>query len=298
MLNLFLMRWKFLFFTFLVVSFFSGLFIRNGGISFKTKKVSFPQLTQNEDFLAFCKEAAASPDVFKYFKRNPIYNLFYENLSYEDGKKILKGIKEKMPELLESDLLERIRKMDCLGGPHIYDFGSIGPFSATTLHYLKFAGDLKKAFGPMNELRIIEIGVGCGGLCKVLHEVFDIEHYAIIDLPESLELARKHLSALGLHHIRYFTPDEIKLEPSDLLISYQGFTESSAPLQKRYIRKLFASAARGYLLCHFFPKHFNLRSMQKKELLQSIQTRQKEVMIHPEEQSGIDEKNYVLTWGQ
>lgn len=204
-------------------------------------------------------------------------------------------IVKRTPELLDKDLLERVRRIDCLGGPKVDYFGSVGPFSATTLFYLKIAGDIKRIFGDVKNLMVIEIGGGCGSLCKVLHEVLDIEQYVIIDVPECIELARKHLAALDLHHVRFLTPDEVNFEACDLLISCYGFSQSSAPLQKRYLKKLFPAAARGYFMCGFYPKQYQTFSMDKNNLLKRIQKVKKEIQIYPEEPTSGNQ-NFLLTW--
>lgn len=290
------MKWKIVVAIFFTACFCTGWFVRNGDMSFKRKRETPKQMTNHPAFLSFCKEAIKDPTIFSQFKRHPMYTLFHENVTFEEGLEVIKILKERSPELLDECILEEVRRVDFLGEPKVYQFEPIGPFSPTTLLYLKMAGDIKKMFGPMERLRIVEIGGGSGGFCKVLHEVLDIEHYTIIDLPEASQLAKKFLREMGLNHVHFMTPEEINLQPYDLLISYNGFTESNRSLQRRYIKKLFPYASKGYLVCNFYPRQFRVGSYDREDLLAHIQTKQKQIQLHPEEPS-TGEKNFVLTWG-
>lgn len=254
-------------------------------------------MTEIPSFLGFCEEAASDPEVFKKFKRNPIYALFHDNGTFEEGRYFLKKIKHSFPELLDPALLEKVRTIDCVGRPKIHDFGSVGPFSPSTLHYLKIAADLKSQFGKLENARIIEIGGESGALCKVLHEVFDVDHYVIVNLKEPLGLIQKHLTKLGLKHVQYVTTDELKLEPCDLLISTHGFSESSSTLQKRYMRKLFSGAKRGFIFCRFYPKQFQLMAMKKDPLIKRAKRVCGNVSLLPEDPSTGND-NFILSWSQ
>ena len=289
------MKWKLIVFAFFLALFFVGFFIRNGGVSFNLPKPAATQLTNNTAYLGVCKQVLSNPEMFQQFKRHPIYNLFYENVSFEEGVEILNLLKKEDPEILKPKLLEKIRRIDCIGGPCVFTYEPIGPFSPTTLSYLKIATDLKKMLGPKEKLRIIEIGGGNGGLCKVLHEVLDIEQYTIIELEESLELAEKHLRALDIKRVQFMRPQDVKIEPCDLLISQNGFSESSQTLQKKYIKKLFSSAQSGYILCSFYPKYYRVQALKKQDLLKCLQKEKLKVEMHPEiPRTG--KSNFVLTW--
>lgn len=282
------MKWKIT----LVILFSACFFIAIAKLNFNSKNDSLTQLMNNELFLKFCDEASSNSEMFQEFKRSPIYNLFHENVTFEEAQRFLSHLELYAPVLLEEDLLARLRKIDCVGGPFVHSFNSVGPFSPTTLMYLKIAGELKRIFGEMKDLCVIEIGGGSGGLCKVLHEVFNIKRYTIIDFKESAKLAKAHLQALGLEHVQFLTPDKLKLESCDLLISYNGFSESNVSLQKRLIKQFFSSAQRGYLNCSFYPKHYPLHALNKQQLMRKIKSQQSEIEIYSEEQNA-----FILTWG-
>jgi len=273
----------------------SGLYMQGGPL--KKKKKVLPHITQNEPFLAFCKKAIADPKVFRRFKRDPIYNLFYENVSFEEGNALLHWIQERMPEVLEENKLEKVRELDYLGNPHVYVFEPIGPFSASTLQYLKIAGELQSHFGDLKKVRIVEIGGGCGGLCKILCDLFDVEQYSIIDFPESLELCKKHLQALGMEGVQFIPLDEVKSQRCDLLISQYHFSGANGLIQKKLMKKLFPRASYGYLVCNFYPRHFRIRPLAKEQLFKKIKRLHQNVEILPEEpQTG--KENCVVLWAK
>lgn len=252
------------------------------------------QFSDNELYLQYCKEAAEDDTLFAAFKRNPIYNLFYEGMTFEEGNDHLRIAFAQTPEIFDSRLLEKIRRLDCIGRPHVHNYGFAGPFSPSTLYYMKIASDLKLRFGEIDRLSVIEINGGSGGLCKVLHDIFDIDQYTIVDLGESAELSKKHLSKQGLSHVQFITPEEMKLMECDLLISYGGMTDASKSLQKRYIKHLLPGALRGYLICHFFPRHYGLKGFRKGELIERIQ-QVFPIEIQPE-QPPTGKENCILTW--
>jgi len=251
-------------------------------------------LSENEAYLEYCKEATEKEELFVAFKRNPIYNLFHEGMNFEEGQEHLRIAFLQTPELFDSHILEKIRRLDCIGCPRVHNYGFVGPFSPSTLHYLKIASDLKLRFGEIKHMSVIEINGGSGGLCKTLHDIFDIDRYTIIDTEESSGLTKKHLKMQGLSHVQCITPSEMKLLKCDLLISIGGMTEASKSLQKRYIKHLLPGAERGYLVCHFFPRHFGLKGLKKRELIERIR-QTFPIEIHPENPP-TGKENCVITW--
>ncbi len=274
-----------------------GICIQNEKIELKKGKQKISQMTENGPFLTFCQTATLDPKTFSHFKRHPLYTIFHENRTYHEGAGALKLIQRDSPELLETDILENVRRLDCVGNPQVHTFEPVGPFSPTTLIYLKVAADLKNLVGSAGDLRVIEVGGGSGGLCKVLHDVLDIEHYTIVDLPESAELVKKHLQVFGLDHVHFITPTEVNLEPYDLVVSYTGFTEASSSLQKRYIRKLLPNASMGYLICNFYPRQVFAGALNKEELIQKIQAKCGMIDVASEELIP-DENSCIIKWGK
>ncbi len=274
----------------------TALYVKNGRLGFKSKKKSASQVTNVEAFRHFCKNAVASPQLFAHFKSDPIYTLFYENASEEEGRVHLSLIGQRTPELLSPAILEKVSLNDTLGSPKTYHFEGAGTFSPTTLRYLKVASDLKRSFQSLDGMKIIEIGGGYGGQCKILFDLFDIASYTIIDLPEGLELTKKYLQALGVtSRVHFLKPTQVESQECDLLISNYGFTESSAALQSHYFDALLRRAPRGYMTCNFFYKHFRVRPWTKEGLLKKLSSLPIKMHVLPEEPQ-IGEENFVVIW--
>lgn len=265
-----------------------GGYYKNG---LKKKPKLNQQVTGIVAFRDVCKKAVHDDHYFRNFKRDPIYTLFFENLNFEQGKEILAKVE---PNLLQPELLEKYRLSDSFGGCFLYSFEKIGQFSSSTLRYVKIASDLKKSFGSLDGMHIVEIGGGHGALCKIIHDIATPASYMIVDNKETLSLAKKALSLQGLNNIHFVRPEKLKKESWDLIISDYSFTESSQHLQKAYVDKIFNQTPRGYLTCNFFAKHFRVRPMPKKTLLKSLQKRE---IQFAEELPHTGPENFVAIWG-
>ncbi len=228
-----------------------------------------PSISENRVYPAFCQTAASNEQEFAHFKRHPIYNLIQEYTTFEEGADYLDWIDRCAPDLWNK--VEHFRQNDRLGDPRTFDYGKIGLFSPSTLRYIKMAGELKRAFGDLNGMRVIEMGGGYGGQCKILSDLFAFQSYTIVDFPSNLALARAYLEKLGVRHVRFLTPEELRMEESyDLAISQYGFSECNRTVQKRYLERILARADRSYLVCAFYPKHFRIRPFGKEELLEKL----------------------------
>lgn len=282
------MKIRIFLFALMAAAFFVGLYIRN--------REDPPRcLADHPTFLQFCERAAHQPEFFKKFKREPLYSVFNESFSYEEGRTILEMLEAQSPEILEKELVERIRVVDRYGNPLVYSYDSYGPFSPETLFHLKVAADLKQAFGTRGPLRIVEVGGGCGSLCKVIHEVLDVAEYTMVQLEEEMELAKTHLRLVGLDSVKWVNPGDLKALGCDLLISAYAFTESSAKQQIDYMKKLFPEAKQGYLICNFLPKHYGIHALKKEKLLKKLGEIHANLTILPEEpRTGIH--NCTVIW--
>lgn len=271
------------------------LYIKNGRIALTAKRRFFTQLTDNEAFRHICHWAALSPEIFSQFKRDPIYTLFCENLTEEQGKEVHSYLKTNAPQLLRTEEIEKFRLQDNIGNPTTYTFETIGEFSPSTLFAIKVAHDLEKHFGSLNHFKVVEIGAHHGTQCKILKDLFPDVEYTIVDLPEALELSKKVLETLGISSVRFLTPNQLVPEQVDLVLSNYAFTESNARLQQRYFTHLFRQAKRGYLTCNFFPKHFRVKPWKKEELLKKFDKTLARIELLPEiPQTG--QENFVLIW--
>jgi hypothetical protein len=240
---------KRLFLIALITTVLSGLFIWNvhnkRTALLKHKPVCF---ADNSIYPGVCTAAANDPHEFNRFKRNCLLNLYFENETFEEGKKYLQAIKIQSPGFLTK--FEQIRKNDLLGTPRQFDYGIDGLFSPSTLHYAKIASDLEAYFGSLDGFKVVEIGGGYGGQCMVLSRLFSLKNYTLVDLPKCLDLSQKYLADLGISNVEFLPIDHIaKVQECDVVFSYFSFSELDRSLQMDYFKKLVGSAKRGYLIC-------------------------------------------------
>lgn len=252
--------------------------------------------SDRQGYPEFCASAASGDDAFAVF-RAPTKNSYtrvLEHFSRSDGEDHLIALKERNPEIAK--YLSRFASSNNVGAPELFDYGFDGLHAASTLRYARNLGDLHEKFGSLNDLHIVEIGSGYGGLAKVVFDAFTPGSYTLIDLPEAVQLAGRFLRATlsPENYKRVKLVDGTKLcEPlhSDLAISNCAFSECSPKVQKAYIRNVLAPAKRGSLL-------INLR---RESLPPAILWRDL-AMIHPslicsEEVPLTHPTNFMLSWG-
>ena len=173
-----------------------------------------------------------------------------------------------MPALAQS--MERFRANDLVGGPLLYSFEGLGLFSPTTLRYVKVLGDLQRLFGPLDGMRVHEIGVGYGGQCRVIQAAEVLRSYTLIDLQPALALAQRYLEHFPLAAPIDLVPmNELKPVCTDLVISNYAFSELRREVQDLYLQRIISKAARGYMILNQInPETYNSYSCQ--ELLAAI----------------------------
>lgn len=253
-------------------------------------------VAENEGYLKLCEQTAADEEMFKHFKRHPIYTIMQEGDSFEEGKQYAEKLTQQFSGMLVPNVLERFRANDLLGFPRCYIFEGFGAFSPTTLRYIKIACELKKHFGSLDGMRIVQIGGGYGGQCKILSDLFHFKSYTMIDHRESLALAKKYLDELRIPAVEYVSLDEIPEKIScDLVISDFSFTESSASLQKMILARILSNSKRGYLICNLIPKHYRVRPLAKEALLKEVKKKKPSYQLLAESPlTGKD--HFILAW--
>jgi hypothetical protein len=230
-------------------------------------------------YTRLCARAAADSAVFATFKRQPPYTAILEHVNCELGAEYLRVALAQTPEL--EDHLGRFRRNDEYGSPNVCDYGHHGVFSPTTLRYAKVLSDLQTLFGPLGRLRIVEVGVGYGGQCFVVHAAGGFRSYTLVDLPPVLALARRYLDTL--------TVPDVELEPHgtfDLVVSNYAFTECKRNVQERYLTELLEPTSRGYMTGTF------MEGIGRDEIAARIPG-SSWIEEHP--RSGKD--NAILVWG-
>lgn len=251
-------------------------------------------ISQNCPYAKFCKLAASDDEIFQTFKRHSSYQEVLEHVSYEVGLQYLDIIVNEYPELINH--FDKFRKNDSLGNPNIYHYGKYGWFSPTTLRYIKTAGDLKKRFGKLSNLHIVEIGGGYGGLCKIISDLDGFASYTIIDLPESNQLARKYLGKSDIRNLFFIDNHQLsKTRSYNLVISNYAFSEIDQVEQAEYIKHVIKPTPNGYMTMNFTSPHYNLTSMPIQELTSMLQEKGRIVKLEKERPLTAPD-NLLLTW--
>jgi len=136
---------------------------------------------------------------------------------------------------------------DLYGKPKLRPFSSFIPCSATNLRYilhslliLTFMSNHK-----LNNIDIIEIGGGYGGLSLFMHKIsalfkINIKSYTIIDLPEISLLQKTYLDALDMSkNMNFYNINNYKnLKKNSFLISNYAYSEIAIELQQEYTEKI------------------------------------------------------------
>jgi hypothetical protein len=186
-----------------------------------------------------------------YFKNDFEYRGVLEHVSYEYGLDYLNMIKEDYYNIYKNNkdlFIELCIKNDIYGKPIKYDYIDFIECSPTNLRYIYHALvnlDYMKS-KDLNNVNIIELGGGYGGLCffmKNLSKLFNINinSYTIFDLPLVIKLQNKYLQLLNINDVNLFTLDDndtSKLFKNSYCISNYGFSEFNRDIQNRYINEV------------------------------------------------------------
>ncbi|HUX57070.1 MAG TPA: putative sugar O-methyltransferase [Bacteroidales bacterium] len=196
-------------------------------------------------YLNVCRKAVVNEDVFKNFKRHQDYTPILEHVSFLQGLEYLTEIGRDFPYLLR--YINKFATNDHVGNPRTYHTKEIEiEISPTTLRYIKVLADLMNIFGRLDTMKIVEIGVGYGGQCKIINDIVEWQSYTLVDLPDVLVLAEKYLHAFGITNIKTTLDEQY-----DLCISNYAFTEIDRSYQNIYAEKIIKKSLRGYITCNF-----------------------------------------------
>jgi phospholipid N-methyltransferase len=217
--------------------------------------------------------------------------MILEHVSQKKGALYLNEITENNPSIIQH--LEAFKENDKWGNPLLFDYPETGTISPSTLRYIKILSDLELLFGPLNGLKICEIGVGYGGQCRIINSIYNPDKYTLVDIKPALMLAQRYLDNYILNAvIEYKTMNELDIANYDLIISNYAFTELPRKIQDVYLKKIILNSAKGYITYNeITPDYF--RSYKQNELIKMIPNSS---II--EEKPLTHEKNCIIAWGQ
>ena len=184
------------------------------------------------------------------FKSNSEYTQILENLGKYYGNLYLEQLKKQFPKFFYKNkkyLIDVCEMNDLYGKPKLRPFTSFIPCSSTNLRYilhslliLTFMTNHK-----LNNIDIIEIGGGYGGLSLFMHKIsplfkINIKSYTIIDLPEISLLQKTYLDALDMSkNMHFYNINNYKnLKKNSFLISNYAYSEIAIELQQEYTEKI------------------------------------------------------------
>lgn len=226
----------------------------------RTKSILATRSSISDDgsYPEFCRRAATDPRVFASFRSqdDAPYTHILEHVSDDFGREYLDAL---APSAKTSDKLNEAAKNDLVGSPRLLDVGGGIKISPTTLRYMKVAQDIRHHFGELRGARVCEIGVGYGGLCRIIDSQFDLASYTLVDLRPVLQLSDRYLSNFPLKsQIIALTMNELPVGEYDLVISNYAYTELARPIQEIYFSKIMAGSKSGYITYNeISPPEFN-----------------------------------------
>lgn len=202
--------------------------------------------SDRKDYRDFCRDAATDDERFARFRHHPACIAVIETVSPQDGAAYVNaaiGLDPSLP-----GRFDEVRRNDAVGAPVLCGYKQIGPFSPTTLRYAYTAADLNALFGALGGFDIVEVGGGYGGQCRILKALGASGAYTIVDLPETLALARRYLAAFGIDTVTFATPDQVPERAPDLVISNYAYSELSRDIQDLYFHRFVGRARHGYMM--------------------------------------------------
>lgn len=205
------------------------------------------------------------------FKNDSRYTYMLEHVSKEQGEKYLNLIKEKF-KISDHDIIEFSSINDAIGNPNTYNYLGVN-ISPTSLRYFFQAMLILTYFQSKgnNNIRIVEVGGGYGGLCLAINYCskyftdFKINEYNIVDLEAPVKLQKYYLSCHKLSYsLKTYVSDNFGAEITsgdDLyMISNYCFSEIDKSLQEKYISVLFPKVKHGFITWNMIPVYYFGRS--------------------------------------
>lgn len=173
-----------------------------------------------------------------FFKSDPRYNYVLEHVDFAQGYQYKLLVQEEFAELFDQNkdmMIDLCLQNDKIGKPNKHYFKDFCECSPTNLRYLyqsMLALDYIKTL-DIDELNIVEIGGGYGGLCFFMYNLanlFDLKigSYVIYDLSEAQDLQYRYLYSHGINI------DSVQTKENCFLISNYAFSELPEYVRSNY----------------------------------------------------------------
>jgi len=235
--------------------------------------VARTSITDHDGYLGGVLSALNDEAAFAAFKQDFHIKGAVERLRPARGAEYREIVLRQSPGLLAH--LDKFRENDRLGSPDVAPYPE-GPMSPTTWRYIKVLSDLQMLFGSLDGWHIAEIGVGYGGQCKILHDLYKIASYRMFDLEPVMRLAEKYLSRVAPAANEHLTLGDFRRlgdgppETYDLVISNWALSECTKPIQDAYVSHVLQRSKRGYITYNQISELVGVESYKKAEFIDRL----------------------------
>lgn len=245
-----------------------------------------------KSFKNICLLASKNESVFKNFKTIPDFTFALEHVSYELGLLYIYEIEKNF--LIDISKIEKFKENDLQGSPKRFIYNEpYGLISPSTLRYIKVLNDLIIKFKTLDNLSIVEIGVGYGGQSKIIQDYFNIKEYNFIDLYEVNNLTKKYLTPFKYKNNYFLDFENLPDKKYDLIISNYAITECVSEMQEYYYDKVIKNSTHGYITGNDIGGYYDIKNFKKGDWEKKI----KNSLIEDEiPQTDSNNKNYILTF--
>jgi putative sugar O-methyltransferase len=245
-------------------------------------------ISDQNNFKNICKSSSENEELFNNFKNNQNFTEILEHTTYEQGLGYISEIKKNQK--INLSLINKFKQNDEQGNPLTFEFEEpFGNMSPSTIRYMKVLNDLIDMFGSLDNMKIVEIGVGYGGQCKIIQDHFNVSEYCLVDLPETLSLTKKYLSKYNFENLNFLDFTNLVDSKYDLVISNYAITECSQEIQDLYIEKIINKSKHGYITGNDIGGFFNIKNYTKNDWLSKIPN-----SMITDETPLTHDKNYLL----
>jgi len=213
-------------------------------------------LSDHKAYRDACVTAAADDEIFSTFRSTRgVYHDILEHVSLDLAQAYARELN--LPEGA-SEQERLLLQADVVGSPLLEDVPGVGMVSRSALRYLCVARQMREYVQIPDGTHFLEIGVGYGGQVRVLADLIPGARFTLVDLPETLALARRYLQASGVSApVEYVAANRIHSISADVVISNYALSELRREVQTRYIKAFIDPASSGFVIWnHISPRAF------------------------------------------
>lgn len=206
-----------------------------------------------------CENAVKNENIFNIFKKDSNFTTILEHTQENFSHDFMSQIINIYPEEAKKINWNLVKENDSIGSAHIINYPELSQlieledynFSPSTVAYAFKALDIlyhmKKS--NLNDIKILEIGAGYGGQCKMIFDManifsINILEYTLVDLYWPNQLQKKYLNYLGYKNkLNFVSFEELvdnknNLPEFNYLISIYALGEFPQDIQQFYIDKM------------------------------------------------------------